>query len=231
MKFIKKAFTLAEVVMVMGIIGVVAMLTVTNATKSTDVAEKVAQLRRCDEIISAAFAQAVGEYGPLKNWDSTAGNYLTASEVWEIVSPYLKLQKNCGNGQGCWTNEKYGDIKKDTIRYRKNINTDTDMYKGILANGASIAVEGIGGAIYVDVNGKDKGTFRMGDDLFTFSYDRNDYTEIKPGHVTDMSRCIGDDESSDSGYCTSWVIRFGNQDYLKSCRDELSWEGKHSCKE
>ena len=52
----------------MGIIGIVATLTITNATKDTDVAEKVAQLRRSEEILSSAFAQAVAENGTIDTW-------------------------------------------------------------------------------------------------------------------------------------------------------------------
>ena len=46
----KSAFTLAEVLMVIGIIGAVSMLTVTNARKGTDTAEKITQLRKTHEI-------------------------------------------------------------------------------------------------------------------------------------------------------------------------------------
>ena len=47
----KSAFTLAEVLMVIGIIGAVSMLTVTNARKGTDTAEKITQLRKTHEIL------------------------------------------------------------------------------------------------------------------------------------------------------------------------------------
>lgn len=231
MKFIKKAFTLAEVVMVMGIIGIVATLTVTNATKSTDVAEKVAQLRRCDEIISAAFAQAVGDYGPLKNWASTAGSWPTNNEIWTILSSYLKLQKNCKNSTGCWTNAEYGDTRISSYDGGANLETSTSHYKGILPNGASICINGT--AIYVDVNGKDKGTFRRGDDVFKFYVDSDGVvTPHRPSGggygVNDIKNCTRDDGS----YCTAWVLKFGNQDYMKSCAEsKLSWDGAHSCKE
>ena len=38
-----------------------------------------------------------------------------------------------------------------------------------------------------------------------------------------------DSSLGQNGYgCTAWVIYNKNMDYLK-CRDELSWDGKHSC--
>ena len=64
----KSAFTLAEVLMVIGIIGAVSMLTVTNARKGTDTAEKITQLRKTHEILESVVQQAVMEDGQIKNW-------------------------------------------------------------------------------------------------------------------------------------------------------------------
>ena len=42
----KKAFTLAEILLVVAIIGTVSVLTVNNAVKSSNTAEKITKLRK-----------------------------------------------------------------------------------------------------------------------------------------------------------------------------------------
>lgn len=234
-KSIKKAFTLAEIIFVMGIIGIVATLTVTNAKKDTDVAEKVSQLRKTEEILSTAFAQAVTENGDISQWANDDHGGVKDEEVWNIVKPYLKLKKECGTSTGCW---KTGDAKQlpsSSKEISDNIDDDSNMYKGILTNGASIAInssysESNTVGVFVDVNGPNKGTYRYGDDILFFVVDNNG--EVFPygrGLRSDdelISECI----SGRGIYCTPWVLQFGNQDYLKGCRNRLSWNGPQTCR-
>ena len=226
-KFFKKSFTLAEVVMVMGIIGIVAMLTVTNARKDTDVAEKVMQLKKCDEIISAAFAQAVAENGNIITWGEN-GVYPDKTVVWNIISSYLKLQKNCGVDNGCWRSGNIGSLPSSDMDPAA---IESDCVSGILSNGASVAIGRIinptGDAvfdIFVDVDGPNKGTYRFGDDVFGF-YITNE-GEVFPDGFNNLTEC----RTSQGVYCTAWVLTFGNQDYLKKCGETLNWDTKQSCK-
>lgn len=228
MKFIKKAFTLAEVVMVMGIIGIVATLTVTNATKSTDVAEKVAQLKRTEEILAAAFVQAVGDYGSISTWSTTTDTAQKSLEEWNIWSQYLKLQKKCGTSSGCW---KDGEVKEMDDSEDGNINTNS-YPKAVLANGVSIYYHSPGyssalRSIVVDVDGKDRGVYKYGHDVFRFIVESDGVVSYHGKDSIFENNC----KNNEGLYCTGWVIRFGNQDYLKSCKSKLSWDGKHSCKE
>lgn len=231
MNIFKKAFTLAEVVLVMGIIGIVATLTITNATKDADVAEKVAQLRKTDEILSAALAQAVAENGDINTWGAN-GNAPDTATFGSVIFSYLKLKKNCQTGTGCWTTGQAGKLStstKNTDSTRDNINNSSLYYKGILINGVSIAAQKSTNdyVILVDTNGKDKGTYRFGDDIFEFTINYNGWISSQVrGSNNSINSCI-----TDLGiYCTPWVYKFGNQDYLKPCRNELDWDGQHTCR-
>lgn len=229
MNIFKKAFTLAEVVLVMGIIGIVATLTITNATKDSDVAEKVAQLRKTDEILSAAFAQAVAENGKTNFW-GTNGTSPTNEQVGSVLFSYLNLKKNCQTGTGCWTTGKAEKLSTSTFDTTSSDNIDSSSlyYKGILINGVSIAIDKSTSRVLVDVNGKNKGTYRFGDDIFefNFTYDGIVYPKESPSSDDPLQYCI----DSKGVYCTRWVYKFGNQDYLKPCRDELDWDTKHTCR-
>ena len=229
MKTIKNiAFTLAEIILAMGIIGIVATLTITNATKDTDVAEKVAQLRRSEEILSAAFAQAVAENGTIDTWNSSM------DEMWPIISSYLKLQKNCNTGQGCWKNANITYIYNQDISGTTNYDTDSgNIRKGILSNGASFYMGTY--FIMVDVNGKNKGLNKVGDDIFSFKI-QNDgtilpHSEENSDITKNYDYCLGNGGYIHGEYCTAWVLIHGNQDYLKDCAYKMTKNGPYTCRD
>ncbi len=64
----KWAFTLAETLIVMGIIGVVAALTLPNLNSSTGEKEKVVKLQKIYQNINDALGRAVAVYGPIDTW-------------------------------------------------------------------------------------------------------------------------------------------------------------------
>ena len=100
MKNSKKAFTLAEILLTMAIIGIVGIIAVSGAKKDTDVTEKIAQLRRSYEVIDTAFASAVAENGNITNWGSTI------SDRGDVIFPHFKFNKICKTSSGCWRNAK-----------------------------------------------------------------------------------------------------------------------------
>lgn len=234
-KSIKKAFTLAEIIFVMGIIGIVATLTVTNAKKDTDVTEKVAQLRKTEEVLSTAFAQAVTENGDISNWGANVHQQPSNEEVWNVISPYLKLKKSCETSTGCWTVGKATKLPSSTSTVNDNIDDDKTVYKGILANGASFAIDNYQAgramtAVKVDVNGPNKGTYRYGDDVFLFVIDDEGKVEPFGFEYQDGEGLLDGCITGKGVYCTAWVFQFGNQDYLKDCRNKLDWNGPQTCR-
>ena len=227
------AFTLAEVVMVMGIIGVIGILGVSNAKKDTDTSEKVAQLRKTYEILDAAFTQAVMENGKIDKWGADA-SYPTAAEIWQVINPYLEFSKKCETNSGCWKNAAPIGIDKQASNI--NIDTSANFEKAILSNGVSIAIldkmanlfdsQNVFPFILVDVNGK-KGLNMFGNDIFAFEV-HIDGTVVPSNSVGHPTWDINSTQID--VYRTQWVIQFGNMDYLKPCADELSWTGSHTCR-
>ena len=69
-KILKKAlaFTLAETLIVMGIIGVVAALTIPNLNSSTADKEKVAKVKKIYSNLNDALGRAQVVYGPVEEW-------------------------------------------------------------------------------------------------------------------------------------------------------------------
>lgn len=65
----KKAFTLAEVLITLGIIGVVAALTLPTLIEEHQKKVTVTRLKAFNSIMSQAFQAAKLEYGDWENWD------------------------------------------------------------------------------------------------------------------------------------------------------------------
>ena len=98
-----KAFTLAETLIVMGIIGVVAALTLPNLNQSTNNKEKVVKVKKIYQNLNDAFGRATVVYGPYDAWfinDSNATAQCT--RFGERMTEFMKLSKNCKMTKGCY---------------------------------------------------------------------------------------------------------------------------------
>lgn len=139
----KKAFTLAEVLITLGIIGVVAALTMPTVIQNYKKKQAVTQLKATYSILAQAFEHAQADYGDMSNWglDEIKG---TTSGEREMVTkfvetyfvPYIKPVKN--NGMTSFSRLGYSGI------YALNGKTDGNLlgnwrYIIFLSNGAIVA--------------------------------------------------------------------------------------------
>ena len=207
------AFTLAETLVVMGIIGVVAALTIPNLNQSTGDREKVAKLKKIYSNLEDAFGRATAVYGPVDEWFSG------------LVCDG-KDQDTCYN--------RAEERLTEFMKVSKKIDGEY-----VLADGSSIILtDGYFGSfssnypnttfyftIEVNIDGPNKGKN-------DFGYDKFEFSATDKGVLPDDTEYrLGDKPCATeySYFCTAWVIINGNMDYLK-CYDELSWSGKTSCK-
>ncbi len=203
---IQKAFTLAETLVVVGIIGIIATLTLPNVNKSTGDKEKVVKLKKTYSNLEQAFGMAKIKYGTgYTNWFK---NSSSKNPVAERIFEYMKISKTCGynNNAGC---------------FAKNSNLDGSdfvAYKVITTDGTSIYIDCfVACYAYVDIDGPNKGESTVGKDIFCFGIDDNKGIVPYGGgyqNYTDAD-CIKKKDIS----CTSWVINYGNLDYLKTGTD------------
>ena len=96
MKF--KAFTLAEVLITLGIIGVVAAMTIPNLIAKLDHNGKISKLRKAQSIINQAIKLSVNENGDYEGWDNTLR---TKDYVQTYLAPYMKIAVWCDTAQKC----------------------------------------------------------------------------------------------------------------------------------
>lgn len=135
------AFTLAEMLVVIGIIGVVSTLTIPNLSNKTNVQQTVTKLEQTYLTVNSAQKQAIAKYGPLDTWFSgIQTDQKACSELYiNRVSEFLKIKKNCGFAvnTGCFTDAYIKTRTKADAAKKSNMETSDTYYKIILENGAS----------------------------------------------------------------------------------------------
>lgn len=200
----KKAFTLAETLLVMAIIGIVATATIPNLMDSYKEDRDVAKLRGVYHDLEVAYAKAVAEYGPYENW---------GTDKQKVLMKYLKAT-SCGNATStsCYPSSISGNA--------------SSYYKYELENGVGISLTTSLDNIYVALNGA-KGKKTIGKDVFKFAYSSSN--QVYPyGKGSDKNSSNGKYSGGNQENATNWVITNGNMDYLR-CMDQLNWTNQTSC--
>ncbi len=210
------AFTLAETLVVIGIIGIISALTLPNLNSSTGEKEKVVSLQKTYSELIEAISRAEIVYGPVGTWHLAGNSDNTNSIVVERIREFLKVSKFCGttNPDNCFV-------------YK--IQQNNTMPTFILASGASILFSGVSnncqklnttdvlnycGTFLIDVDGPNKGKNVQAFDQFDFILTEENGLVPRGRERSDYNTatsCIGW-----HGECAEWVMNYGNMDYLKT---------------
>lgn len=212
----KKAFTLAEVLITLGVIGIVAAMTLPTVIQNYQEKAAVTKLKKMYSTLQQAYLmnKALDE---IKLGQTQATNAVAAAEVAAIFVPYLHISRDCGTDKpGCVYSGYYKAIS----------GTDKNMYeygglaayRVILNDGSSIWFRKTTGSgnpatIFYDINGENPPNVH-GKDLFRFEV-VND--RILPEGMEGTNNPFDSTCSpTGSGYgCTAWVIQQENFEYLK----------------
>ena len=211
-------FTLAEVLITLVIIGVIAALTVPTLMNKTNNQEFVAKLKKT----YSTFAQATNLI--ISNEGLPKDNWATSDEaVYQQYKKYLNNVKECAGGTGCMNQ------LTDTYRYKNlqgnnistNWNKQTSNRRFIVGDGVQVMIYGSNAAcslssnnwadnycslIWVDLNGEKKpNTF--GRDVFMFAL-KGDGKLIPGGCDRKEDVCLTVNEK-----CACKVIREGAMNY------------------
>lgn len=252
----KKAFTLAEVLITLGIIGVVAAMTIPTLIAKYQERQIVSQLTKAYAVLSNAYTMVKAEYGDLSSWGLKATNTGETDENGHIIydysankllserfQKYLKVSKVCEIGKVCYPGAHYNlagvelSEENQVATEEPGVSASPDA-RMFLQDGTYIEFGWFSnnqGSIMVTVptgndviHGKNTFYFVFNNDKFVPEGKANGYPEI---HTFD--KC--DPESSGTlstigRGCAAWVLYNKNLDYMH-CREKLSWDGAHSCKE
>ncbi|MDD3594295.1 MAG: prepilin-type N-terminal cleavage/methylation domain-containing protein [Candidatus Gastranaerophilales bacterium] len=223
------AFTLAEVLITLMVIGVLAAITIPSLVQSFEERAAVSQLRKTYAALQQAFKLAENENGPV------ASSYTTVSEYAKALTKYLPVIKDCGTqALGCAGKYKLinGDNYVESQEYY-NVEGYNTAYKVVLNDGAGVYIffspgcnDSAYGSLYyknkscslltVGINGA-KPPNLFGKDMFFFC---NTTEGIVPSGGSSTSYChiyhnaSCKNMSSNGIGCARWVIERGNMNYL-----------------
>ncbi len=233
------AFTLAELVIVIGIIGVIAEITIPELVQNFQEQATVTSLKKVYSTLSQAYTMAVQENGPPETWNAS-----NPSDLMNNFFPFFRISKNCGTTfvNSCFAlSDEYKRLNNltwsngtETVPKISLLDGSSVLFAYPQANcglsrGTSLAVSNICSEIYVDINGLKKPN-KVGVDFFFFYFTK--YGIIPAGTSAETSytfstHCLNASALGSGFGCTAWVIYNENMDYLHC--DDLSWTGKHKC--
>ena len=165
------AFTLAEVLITLGIIGVVAAMTMPSLIANYQKQQIVAQLKREYNVVSNVLRAAQADNGDTENWElGNVGTIQSASDFADnYLLPYLTVLKKCGTDifGGCAYEYSYLNGTPTSSL--------TNYTRFILNDGAMVFVATESNPVFpkliyinIDINGNKKPN-KAGKDYFVFA--------------------------------------------------------------
>ena len=170
----KTGFTLAETLITLAIIGVVAVVVISPLITNVQKATTINKLKVAYHDIKNAIAMAELEYGPFYLWDYIDGARRGSAHIFEYyIASKLNVKKSTNKPQSL---TYYGpNNKKDTgyafIRGQSVSYTSIKGYEMILVDNdiASYWGDAKSMSFFLDLNGHKKGPNRLGRDMFSLS--------------------------------------------------------------
>lgn len=195
------AFTLAEVLITIGIIGIIAALTLPAITKNIRGKVLETQLKKSYSIMSQALEQFIKDEEQIPNPKNYPQSYNGKNSFMDIYSKYFTgnahcLRYECASLNIMGFSEYYKKIKETYKNYPKNnIIGGTGSFSAciddgfITANDTMLIVFDIGTCIpdrfllTVDINGINKAPNALGHDFFVFEIEPNTGKLIPAGGI------------------------------------------------
>lgn len=222
------AFTLAEVLIVIGIIGIVAEMTIPSLVSNVQDNVYKSSFKKTYSTISQSILYIIKDYGLLE------GQFNDNDTFTNLFKNYFSVMKSCADGDSsCWTCN--GQRKDDYFLNGKSVKATTWWYltrptlvlkDGTMLNFAYISSTCTGddnglitgyqgtlcGGIFVDVNGCKKPN-KWGRDLFNIEIQKNRAFALGPSNNNnDNLACDKDSTHTAAGFqCAENVLN--NIDY------------------
>lgn len=207
------AFTLAEVLIVVAILGVTAVLTIPNLSTGIEEDKIVTKIKSTVGMLDAAIAQVMYEH-PNDINDINDMNYINpSSNFCSHIAEHLKIGKNCGKDGGCFNETAPSSASGIKDNFAEIEERDDFLCSFILDNGVSVAITEYG-MVFLNINGLNGGNV-IGQDLFRGVIDYNGSITSYGGFDIEYQPLM-------------WIIKNGNMDYLK-CSSSLNWRTQTTC--
>lgn len=201
------AFTLAEVLITLGVIGIVAAMTLPALITRNQNKALEAALKKNYSVLQQAFERYQADTGERLKPEDVSKRVNGADPIGSLksaIQPYLKVLKDCGQfiaaSNACVSSAE--GLKKYKTYSKKTLSTVSLFDDGqlLLSDGSLLLFENAQGSttayITIDVNGFLKNPNQWGHDLFTFQL-------MSDGRLMPMGAPGTNYYSNDARYCSS----------------------------
>ena len=214
----KTAFTLAEILIALAVIGVIAAITVPALIQNTQKQEYVSALQKAYSTLSQVTNQIIAENGSPKGDEGWAKSN---EHIYQLFLKYLSSIKTCEGNEGCFNQLNKSGYKQLNGTRNANWNRETYQRKFIFADGmqglifaadnlceiSNWGTENLCGAFLIDVNGE-KQPNTIGRDVFFFAIKENGLYPM--GCDNEEDKC---DDKHQGWSCACKVLREGAINY------------------
>ena len=242
------AFTLAETLITLAIIGVVAALTIPSLVQRFQERQYVSQLKKSYAVLQNAFQMAIAEHGTIDQWGLTTtvagvdeeGNnildYSSANMIFSYIEPYLKIASyEYLNKPDKWYSLDGREVSVAPTTAANEMHNGATLADGTyfkLGWISTLSCNPYCGDFWIYLPAKKQ---QLGVTRFNFYVSKNGL--FPKGTSNDINNDFEGscDVKNKSGAasdvqgrgCTAWAIYEGNMEYLHC--DDLSWDGKKKC--
>lgn len=237
-------FTLAEVLITLAIIGVIAALTIPTLLQQQQNQRTVSALKKAYSEIAQAYSLAIQENGTPDNWGLSVG---IDQKLLNTIVPYLKITKNCIGVANCAPNI---DVRDLSNKQEGNYLNFYNYYPSVMLSDGTVLIgewvqstncSGVKGTsstlqhvcadMAIDINGFQKPN-QSGIDLFWFWLTKDGIVPMgsqSENTVTFDSYCKDKSSTLDENGigCSAWVLYNENMDYLNCAT--LGWDTNKKC--
>ncbi len=221
----KAAFTLAEVLITLGIIGIVASMTLPSLIQSYKERVTVTKVQKAYSILNQAFKRISEEYGEPQDWPGVEKQIGSCGECsiahLNLYSNFISGEKyiaprvnqgkkviGLNGGFFTFSDSRPSLITPDGTFYFSHLR-QCGVY--LLTTGNRSACT-MGGDILYDIDGEQKGPNQLGKDVFSFVTAQ---TGVYPTGMAG-SYTVGDCMLNGGGHsCAEYILREKNMKYLK----------------
>ncbi|MDR1168454.1 MAG: type II secretion system GspH family protein [Heliobacteriaceae bacterium] len=202
------AFTLAEVLITLGIIGIVAALTMPSLIQKQNNKAAVTALKKAYSVLAQALQLTTIDKGDFSTWDKVTGNNTDSLYNWYLdLKPYLNVIRECKDNEGCFfANDKLvcgtatvGFVIADGISVCMDDHSSGEIFG--VKSGISVI------DFHTDVNGS-KPPNEYGKDVFIFVL--NEKGLIPAGTDNNSADCTG---ALERKTCAAKVLKEDKIDY------------------
>ena len=211
---IKKAFTLAEVLITLAIVGVIAALTVPSLLNKTNDRETVAQLQKVYSSLASATNSIIAEEGPVNTWNWAEAGF-GMDEIVSNYKKYMDFSKSCGlNINTCYYENNWKSLNNNSYFHHfsggnsyYNILKDGTFVKFSKGDSTYCTTSNSPMTVIVNLNGN-KPPNKVGRDVFLF-FLTNEKGLIAPNKNVDSNCQV----SSSGASCAGKVLQDGAINY------------------